>query len=271
MFYCATLDVLCMYLSFLPGKVRPPKARTTQNLSVVVLGIIHLSQLAVLAHGGTVPYLNRDTSNRAVAAALQVRVVVCKGNRRRFVKEGPTFTKDAWHLAAAVDFSGLQRSASLSPKPTLRNLPLLSATNVRHHHSGSTHKSWWPPVENPKMAEQPQIKPDPDAGSPFMDEALDETPDLEFFDRLPEADTYSRMYLARLPSYVWQAWSKLDDDAEIEIGKIRQSTDKDGNLVSLVRPWRCLEWPLTSVSTPQEIANASQIGYPGAPRSAKGV
>ncbi|GAB1311415.1 hypothetical protein MFIFM68171_01625 [Madurella fahalii] len=80
------------------------------------------------------------------------------------------------------------------------------------------------------MAEQPQIKPDPDAGSPFMDEALDETPDLEFFDKLPEADTYSRMYLARLPSYVWQAWSKLDDDAEIEIGKIRQSTDKDGNL-----------------------------------------
>ncbi|KAK4240672.1 transcription initiation factor IIF, beta subunit-domain-containing protein [Achaetomium macrosporum] len=81
------------------------------------------------------------------------------------------------------------------------------------------------------MAEQPQIKPDPDAGSPFMDEALDEeNPDLEFYDKLPDADAYSRMYLARLPNYVWEAWSKMDDDAEIEIGTIRQWMDKDGNL-----------------------------------------
>ncbi|KAL2024168.1 hypothetical protein VTK56DRAFT_9324 [Thermocarpiscus australiensis] len=80
------------------------------------------------------------------------------------------------------------------------------------------------------MAEQPQIKPDPDAGSPFVDEALDETPDLEFYDTSPDADAYSRMYLARLPNYVWQAWSKLDDDAEIEIGTIRQWMDKDGAL-----------------------------------------
>jgi transcription initiation factor TFIIF subunit beta len=82
------------------------------------------------------------------------------------------------------------------------------------------------------MAEQPQIKPEPDAGPQFMDEALDETPDLEFYDKQSDADGYSRMYLARLPSYVWDAWSKLDDDAEIEIGTIRQWMDKDGNLVS---------------------------------------
>ncbi|AEO65460.1 uncharacterized protein THITE_2112481 [Thermothielavioides terrestris NRRL 8126] len=80
------------------------------------------------------------------------------------------------------------------------------------------------------MAEQPQIKPEPDAGPQFMDEALDETPDLEFYDKQSDADGYSRMYLARLPSYVWDAWSKLDDDAEIEIGTIRQWMDKDGNL-----------------------------------------
>jgi transcription initiation factor TFIIF subunit beta len=105
------------------------------------------------------------------------------------------------------------------------------------------------------MADQPQIKPDPDAGSPFMDEALDETPDLDFYDKLPEADKYSKMYLARLPTYVWQAWSKLDDDAEIEIGKIRQSTDKDGKLVSLVEPWGCCI-SLTWAPTFSEIANA---------------
>jgi transcription initiation factor TFIIF subunit beta len=77
------------------------------------------------------------------------------------------------------------------------------------------------------MAE-PQIKPEPDAGaSPFMDEA-DETPDLEFYDRMsgPDADAYIRMYLTRVPNYVWEAWSKLDDDAEIEIGTIRQWTDQ---------------------------------------------
>ncbi|KAJ4290130.1 hypothetical protein N0V88_006637 [Collariella sp. IMI 366227] len=67
------------------------------------------------------------------------------------------------------------------------------------------------------MADQPQIKPDPDAPStPFMDEA-DENPPI-------------KMYLARLPAYVWEAWSNLDDDAEIEIGTIRQYTDKDGQV-----------------------------------------
>lgn len=85
------------------------------------------------------------------------------------------------------------------------------------------------------MAEPPQIKPDPDAVAadpPFMDEA-DETPDLEFYDKLPNADPYSRMYLTRLPNYVWEAWSKLDDDAEIEIGTVRQWTDGTGKTVSL--------------------------------------
>lgn len=78
----------------------------------------------------------------------------------------------------------------------------------------------------------PVIKPEPDAaaGSPFMEDVLDESTDLEFFDKLPDAEMFNRMYLARLPSYLWEAWAKLDDDAEIEIGKIRQWQDKDGNL-----------------------------------------
>ncbi|KAL2257861.1 hypothetical protein VTK26DRAFT_9070 [Humicola hyalothermophila] len=79
------------------------------------------------------------------------------------------------------------------------------------------------------MAQPPQIKTEPDTGSPFVDE-IDETPDLEFFEKDSGSDDYGRMYLARLPSYVWEAWSKLDDDAEIEIGTIRQWADKDGVL-----------------------------------------
>ncbi|KAK4226656.1 putative transcription initiation factor [Podospora fimiseda] len=78
------------------------------------------------------------------------------------------------------------------------------------------------------MAE-PVIKPDPEAGSPMMEDDLDESADLDFFDKLPQADMFNKMYLARLPPYLWEAWSHLDDDAEIEIGRIRQWFDKDGN------------------------------------------
>ncbi|KAH6630705.1 transcription initiation factor IIF, beta subunit-domain-containing protein [Chaetomium sp. MPI-SDFR-AT-0129] len=76
---------------------------------------------------------------------------------------------------------------------------------------------------------EPIIKPEPDTGASFVDE-VDETPDLEFFDKLPDADAYNRMYLTRLPNYVWEAWSKLDDDDEIEIGTVRQWTDETGKI-----------------------------------------
>lgn len=84
---------------------------------------------------------------------------------------------------------------------------------------------------------EPVIKPEPDTGSSFVDE-VDETPDLEFFDKLQDADAYNRMYLTRLPNYVWEAWSKLDDDDEIDIGTIRQWTDETGKMVSLFSCWK---------------------------------
>lgn len=119
------------------------------------------------------------------------------------------------------------------------------------------------------MAEQPQIKPEPDTGSPFMDE-VDETPDLEFFDKINPNDENNRMYLARLPNYVWQAWSKLDDDAEIEIGTIRQWVGKDGVLVSLATlPRRC--WPSLTLFLLAEIANATSTGHTSASNIAQGV
>lgn len=65
------------------------------------------------------------------------------------------------------------------------------------------------------------VKPDPDAPgaspAPLDDDIYEEAGDLEF-----NADPrYSKLYLARVPRYVWEAWSKLDEDAEIQIGTIR--------------------------------------------------
>ena len=84
------------------------------------------------------------------------------------------------------------------------------------------------------MTDQVRIKPEPDAGSPFVEDELDESTDLEFYDKTGGNDAYSRMYLARLPNSLWKAWSKLDDDAEIQIGKIRQWKAPDGSMVSFV-------------------------------------
>lgn len=81
------------------------------------------------------------------------------------------------------------------------------------------------------MAESVRIKPEPEAGSPFAEDELDESTDLEFYDKNFQEDTYSRMYLARLPASLWKAWAELDDDEEIEIGKIRQWAMPNGKLV----------------------------------------
>lgn len=82
------------------------------------------------------------------------------------------------------------------------------------------------------MAE-PAIKPDPDAASPFVEDEIDESTDLEFYDTTAGDGSLNRMYLARLPKYVWDAWASLDDDEEIEIGKIRQFQLPDGTTVCL--------------------------------------
>jgi transcription initiation factor TFIIF subunit beta len=68
------------------------------------------------------------------------------------------------------------------------------------------------------------IKPDPDtkgaSPAPFADEDIyEDAGDLEF----NTDPNFQRLYLARVPKYVWEAWSELDDDAEIEIGTIRQT------------------------------------------------
>jgi len=73
------------------------------------------------------------------------------------------------------------------------------------------------------MADIPLIKAEPlDAPSPaFSDDIYEDAGDLEFY-----ADpAMEKVYLARVPAYVWEAWSKLDDDAEIQIGTVRVHGD----------------------------------------------
>ncbi len=81
------------------------------------------------------------------------------------------------------------------------------------------------------------IKPDPDAAgaSPSAfeeDDIYEDAGDLEF----NTDPTFQTLYLAKVPRYMWEAWSKLDDDAEIQIGTIRQSHEKGPN--GELRVWK---------------------------------
>lgn len=81
-----------------------------------------------------------------------------------------------------------------------------------------------------------RIKPDPEteADSPMLyAEDPEDAGDLEFYDPNLPGDPQGTMYLARLPPYLWQAWNQiahLDDDAEIELGKVRQWQEADGQV-----------------------------------------
>lgn len=94
--------------------------------------------------------------------------------------------------------------------------------------------------------EDVKIKPDPDVGSPLLDDDddLEDAGDLEFYDNTLAGDPLGTMYLARLPHSLWKAWSEMDDDAEIQIGTIRQWNETDKNGVPHVRSWRrdCTSW-----------------------------
>lgn len=75
-----------------------------------------------------------------------------------------------------------------------------------------------------------RIKPDPEGpgASPgaFSEEDIyEDAGDLEF----NTDKNFETLYLAKVPKYVWEAWSQLDDDAEIQIGTIRSCTEKMPN------------------------------------------
>ena len=66
------------------------------------------------------------------------------------------------------------------------------------------------------------IKPDPETkgaspGALADDDGYEDVGDLEFN---PDP-AWQGLYLARVPKSIWEAWSKLDEDAEIQLGTIR--------------------------------------------------
>lgn len=87
----------------------------------------------------------------------------------------------------------------------------------------------------PTMADPAAVvKPDPEAteGASPMSVVDDpyEDHDLEFYNPvdangLPTAQ--DRLLMARVPTYVWAAWDKIDDDTPIEIGKLRMWSEPD--------------------------------------------
>ena len=66
----------------------------------------------------------------------------------------------------------------------------------------------------------PHIKQDPDAmiSSPAThseDDIYEDAGDLDF------STSEQSVFLTRIPKFLWECWSKLDDDQEINIGRIR--------------------------------------------------
>ena len=73
------------------------------------------------------------------------------------------------------------------------------------------------------------VKAEPEGGSPMaLDEDIyEDAGDLEFYDASLPNNPFGQMYMARVPQYVWDAWNKMDDDQEIQIGTVRQWRERD--------------------------------------------
>lgn len=78
----------------------------------------------------------------------------------------------------------------------------------------------------PKVKAEPTIKPDPEDASASPaglsdDDIYEDAGDLEFYN-IEENPMAGNVYLTHVPKYLYDAWAHLDDDADIQIGTIRQ-------------------------------------------------
>lgn len=71
-----------------------------------------------------------------------------------------------------------------------------------------------------KMESTPTIKPDPDTkdaspGAMSEDDIYEDTGDLDF------SGADQKVWLTKIPRFLYDNWAKLDDDEEIQIGTVR--------------------------------------------------
>ena len=76
--------------------------------------------------------------------------------------------------------------------------------------------------------DEPRIKQDPDVigASPAAlsdDDIYEDAGDLDF------SSAQQSVWLTRLPKFLWENWSKIDDDEEIELGTIRIESTPGNN------------------------------------------
>lgn len=77
------------------------------------------------------------------------------------------------------------------------------------------------------MADTDFVKADNEDGTPKVEDEdlVEETVDLEFYDKTQQDNIFETLYLARVPKYMWEAWEKLTerlgDDDEVQIGTLR--------------------------------------------------
>ena len=67
------------------------------------------------------------------------------------------------------------------------------------------------------------------------DDLYEDAGDLEFYDKNATNNTFEKLWLARVPKYIWESWMKLTDrlgpDDEVQIGTLRtwNETNPDGS------------------------------------------
>lgn len=76
------------------------------------------------------------------------------------------------------------------------------------------------PAQPALNGQDPRIKPDPDSlgaspGPQLEDDIYEDAGDLEF------NGAEQGLFLAKVPKFLWDTWSKLDDNQEIQIGTVR--------------------------------------------------
>ena len=83
-------------------------------------------------------------------------------------------------------------------------------------------------IENPTNGQTPRIKPENGSrsNSPAAhtdDDLYEDAGDLEF------AGADQSLYLTRIPKFLWERWSQLDDNQEVTIGTVRVGAGLESN------------------------------------------